>query len=279
MDPLRWEALRLADENALGEAFGLLMRAIETAERPEDAHRAFEAIARVARRGTSPAVLPFLEDRTAVADERPRALLALADVLRSWDRPRESEEAARMLISEAPAGDLAIKAWAVLHALSLDAGDGPDASEALAAVTARWPEHETALAMHQEHGLVIGASSAEAARTQGAVAARTLGAPAKSQTADEEPTAQTHLGLARPNPAAGRAVLPLVLSQDAEVRVSVSDVLGRTVATLADGPLGSGRHTLALDGETLPPGVYIVRAQIQTGSIVEAFVQRVTVTR
>jgi hypothetical protein len=42
------------------------------------------------------------------------------------------------------------------------------------------------------------------------------------------------------------------------VRVSVVDALGRTVATVHDGPLGAGRHRLALPS-SLAPGVYALR--------------------
>src|SRR5690606_23492083 len=62
-----------------------------------------------------------------------------------------------------------------------------------------------------------------------------------------------------PNPARGAAVVALTLPQPGAVSASVYDVLGRRVALLHEGPLAAGRHALALDGASLPPGVYVVR--------------------
>ncbi|MEM8602040.1 MAG: T9SS type A sorting domain-containing protein, partial [Bacteroidota bacterium] len=67
------------------------------------------------------------------------------------------------------------------------------------------------------------------------------------------------LGAPYPNPAAGSATVPVVLTERAAVRVAVFDVLGREVAVLADGPLGAGEHAFALDATDLPSGVYLVR--------------------
>lgn len=61
-----------------------------------------------------------------------------------------------------------------------------------------------------------------------------------------------------PNPAAGSATLALVLTEAAEARVAVFDLLGREVIVLHDGRLGAGEHRLTLDGAVLPSGVYVV---------------------
>jgi hypothetical protein len=61
-----------------------------------------------------------------------------------------------------------------------------------------------------------------------------------------------------PTPSAGDAVATLTLVAPSAVHVSVVDALGRTVATVHDGPLGAGRHRLALPAG-LAPGVYAVR--------------------
>ncbi len=68
------------------------------------------------------------------------------------------------------------------------------------------------------------------------------------------------LGAPYPNPSSGSVVVPLVLGTATEARVVVFDVLGRRVATLAEGHLEAGRHDLALDAAVLPAGVYLVRA-------------------
>ncbi len=67
------------------------------------------------------------------------------------------------------------------------------------------------------------------------------------------------LGLPFPNPAQSLVTVPFVLARGASVRVTVVDALGRTVATLHDGPLGAGAHALAWDARTAAAGAYVVR--------------------
>ncbi|MEP0548483.1 MAG: T9SS type A sorting domain-containing protein [Rhodothermales bacterium] len=64
-----------------------------------------------------------------------------------------------------------------------------------------------------------------------------------------------------PNPSANAAIVALTLPTDADLRVTVYDVLGRRVANLADGPFAAGSHRLDLDTAALPGGVYLVRVQ------------------
>ena len=60
----------------------------------------------------------------------------------------------------------------------------------------------------------------------------------------------------RPNPSAGGAEVAFALAAPADATLRVVDVLGRTVATLHDGPLAAGPHAAAVGG--LPPGTYVV---------------------
>ena len=81
---------------------------------------------------------------------------------------------------------------------------------------------------------------------------------------------------AYPNPFRGAAAFMLEVAEAQPVTVEVFDVLGRRVAVLHDGPLAPGEaHRLALDGQSLPSGVYVVRA---TGEAFSA-TQRVTRVR
>ena len=66
-----------------------------------------------------------------------------------------------------------------------------------------------------------------------------------------------------PNPARGDARVTLSLDAPQAVRVTVVDVLGRTVAVLADGPL-AGDAAFTVDAAALAPGVYAVRAEGET---------------
>ena len=62
-----------------------------------------------------------------------------------------------------------------------------------------------------------------------------------------------------PNPASGRATVEYAVPEQAEVTIVVYDVLGRRVATLADGAEQAGRHAAVLDAGQMPSGTYFVR--------------------
>ncbi|MDX1420537.1 MAG: hypothetical protein R3181_11270 [Rubricoccaceae bacterium] len=83
------------------------------------------------------------------------------------------------------------------------------------------------------------------------------------------PTASGVLPVAltvQPNPLRSRATLRFSLQDAAEVHLAVHDVLGRTVAVLADGRASAGDHALVFDGGALPSGLYVWR--LQAGSSV-----------
>lgn len=65
-----------------------------------------------------------------------------------------------------------------------------------------------------------------------------------------------------PNPAADRATVRFSVAEAATVRLTLVDALGRTVATLTDGPVSGGVHTEALDTSRLAAGVYVVRLSV-----------------
>lgn len=76
-----------------------------------------------------------------------------------------------------------------------------------------------------------------------------------------------------PNPSRGPIALTYSLRQNERVRVTVADVSGRRVATLADAEAGPGEHRLAwdarrADGRPLPAGTYVVRLQGEHGTSV-----------
>ncbi|MEM6286098.1 MAG: hypothetical protein AAF845_02950 [Bacteroidota bacterium] len=75
---------------------------------------------------------------------------------------------------------------------------------------------------------------------------------------DARPEADLRLSAPTPNPASGAATLALVLDAPQRVRATLHDVLGRTVATVHDGP-ASGTLALAVEAGRLAPGLYLVR--------------------
>jgi hypothetical protein len=65
-----------------------------------------------------------------------------------------------------------------------------------------------------------------------------------------------------PNPAAGPVHVSLLLKEPQRVHVAVFDALGRRVAVLHDGQMGSeALNTLTFDGTGLPDGLYFIRAR------------------
>jgi surface protein len=64
-----------------------------------------------------------------------------------------------------------------------------------------------------------------------------------------------------PNPVSASARLRYELPEATAVRLQVFDLLGRRVATLADGEKPAGRHEVTWTGSRLAPGTYFVRLQ------------------
>ena len=71
-----------------------------------------------------------------------------------------------------------------------------------------------------------------------------------------------------PNPFNAETVIRYQLAEARPVRLDVVDLLGRTVAVLIDDTRAAGTHTVTLDAETLPSGLYFYR--LHTGSTVLA---------
>lgn len=84
---------------------------------------------------------------------------------------------------------------------------------------------------------------------------------------------------AGPNPSLAAVTLRLAMPQAAHVRMAVYDVLGREVAVLIEDQRPAGFHSLTW-GQGWPSGVYVVRAQVQSGEAPsQVLVRSVTLTR
>ncbi len=72
-----------------------------------------------------------------------------------------------------------------------------------------------------------------------------------------------------PNPFHGRTDIRFTLAQTTQVRLSVHDVLGRTVAVVAEGMMAPGVHTAVFDAamRALPAGFYLLR--LSAGDVVQ----------
>jgi len=69
-----------------------------------------------------------------------------------------------------------------------------------------------------------------------------------------------------PNPFNPSTQITFSLKENARVSLSVYDVLGRQVASLVDGQMIHGQHTITFDGTTLPSGLYICRLKTDSFS-------------
>lgn len=78
-----------------------------------------------------------------------------------------------------------------------------------------------------------------------------------------------------PNPVREQATIRYGLSEATDMRLSVYDVMGRRVATLARGWVPAGYHEATLQGPDLPSGVYLYR--LEAGSFTQT--KRLTVVR
>ena len=70
-----------------------------------------------------------------------------------------------------------------------------------------------------------------------------------------------------PNPATQSTTVELRTEVPGEARLTVTDVLGRTVAVLHRGPLAPGTRQFRLDVSTLAPGTYVVRGNAVTARL------------
>lgn len=118
----------------------------------------------------------------------------------------------------------------------------------------------------------------EVSYTETGVVATVTGVTVDGEGGPDDEAAPTSFALepAYPNPFAGRATVGYALPEAADVRLVVYDVLGRQVATLADGPVEAGRHEATFDAAALPSGTYLVRMTTDGGF---AQTQRITVLR
>ncbi len=92
---------------------------------------------------------------------------------------------------------------------------------------------------------------------------------------EETPEASASALRAFPNPASGAATVAVTLDRAQAVTLTVHDLLGREVATLASGETAAGETRFALPVQSLQAGTYLVRLQRENG----VSTQTITVVR
>lgn len=75
-----------------------------------------------------------------------------------------------------------------------------------------------------------------------------------------------------PNPFNGTTTIALELGKQSTVSVRITDVLGKTVETLAPASLPAGKHTMRWDSGTVPSGVYFYHVHSGTSHAVQRMV-------
>jgi hypothetical protein len=99
---------------------------------------------------------------------------------------------------------------------------------------------------------------------QGAETTTSFGVIAGTATANEGeslPGEEFGIGNNYPNPFAASSVVPITLSESANVKLTLFDLLGSEVATLVDERLSSGHHDVVVRSDGLAPGVYLLKLE------------------
>lgn len=91
-----------------------------------------------------------------------------------------------------------------------------------------------------------------------------LGVSASPEAPEAMPT-EFSLAQNYPNPFNPETTIPFALPMRANVKLSVFDLLGREVATLINGNMEAGSHTISFNGNDLSSGVYFYRLDAQAG--------------
>lgn len=84
-------------------------------------------------------------------------------------------------------------------------------------------------------------------------------APTIDDTQAQETPSKTGLGKNYPNPFNASTTLVFQLQQPAKAKLEIFDMLGRNVASLADGQMSAGTHRLVWNAGQMASGIYIAR--------------------
>ncbi len=94
-------------------------------------------------------------------------------------------------------------------------------------------------------------------------------APLSGVTNGEDPASLLAIP-SYPDPFASSTNIQFTLPSESTVLLTVSDMLGRTVGTLANGRLGAGEHSFVFNGADLPNGVYRYTLRVNGESITKS---------
>ena len=76
-----------------------------------------------------------------------------------------------------------------------------------------------------------------------------------------------------PNPASGPANIVVGITDEATVSIVAYDITGQLVATIYNGPLATGDHSIAFNTDNIVSGVYLVKISDGKSSLLKRFVK------
>ena len=125
--------------------------------------------------------------------------------------------------------------------------------------------------LDENHGFIVGHEGRGVATGSGfghPVPLFAVGTEDEPKTdAHRELPAQVELSQNYPNPFNPTTTIAFFLAEQASVRLTVFDLLGRQVRVLVDGPLSPGAHQVPFDAGELASGTYLYR--LQAGNLVQ----------
>ncbi len=208
-------------------------------------------------------------------EARPFALRTLLTADRVRGRDAEGRATAQTLIADYPRTEHALTALAQEVSFALETDDLSAAQTALATMEGDFPDEVLTTAARAYFVLLAGeeALPARSASTPAVVAS--TGASSEASVSDFT------LHAAYPNPFNPQTVVPFSVNESANVSLRVLDMLGRQVATLADGRYEAGLYNAVFDGSQLSSGIYLLRAEVtpENGGASRAFTQRLTLLK
>ncbi len=80
------------------------------------------------------------------------------------------------------------------------------------------------------------------------------------------------LGQNSPNPFSSQTTIAFTIPQTALVSLRIIDEIGKEIATVYDGTLESGKHSMIFNASNLPNGVYFYRLSTPSGSLIKQMV-------
>lgn len=84
----------------------------------------------------------------------------------------------------------------------------------------------------------------------------------------KSPFANADLSIS-PVPVSGQSNVRYALAADAQVKVTVLDLLGREVAVLSEGMQRTGEQEITIDSKNFPSGAYLLKLSINNGEFVQ----------